>query len=438
MDKAIILATELKSLRERVSALVAIPVPLDGSQGPQGPAGKAGERGPQGEAGKDGRDGKDGKDGKQGEKGQQGVSVVDAKIDLDNSLVLVLSDGREIDCGIISPAEATALVALKQTHGNAWDRIDFNTTLPNPQHQEGVLFYDYTDHSLAYYNEEENVTVNIGREMLVRVYNNSGVALTDGDAVYISGTDTNFPGVVKASATTEITSKSILGLVTAPIEIGGYGYVCVSGVVNDVDTSEYATGTILYLSTTSGLLTDVAPLQPNYVVEMCTVIYSSATQGRVYVRVDKRDWFPSIELVDDVASVVLPTTPTVFVVPTIVYNDGFSYNTTTGVMTTTVSSSYSLDIKFNAQPSASNKNIYFYAEEDTGSGWVIDKYSARKLELINQTETEVVISVSHYYPMGTKIRYYIWGDATITLKTSNLPGTTAGTVVVPAFKLQMA
>lgn len=438
MDKAIILATELKALRERVSALVAIPVPLDGSQGPQGPAGKAGERGPQGEAGKDGRDGKDGKDGKQGEKGQQGVSVVDAKIDLDNSLVLVLSDGKEIDCGIISPAEATALVALKQTHGNAWDRIDFNTTLPNPQHQEGVLFYDYTDHSLAYYNEEENVTVNIGREMLVRVYNNSGAALTDGDAVYISGTDTNFPGVVKASATTEITSKSILGLVTAPIEVAGYGYVCVSGVVNDLNTSAYATGTILYLSTATGQLTATPPLQPNYVVEMCTVIYSDAVKGRVYVNVDKKDWFPSIEVIDAVSSTSLPTTPTIFVAPTVDHADGIAYNTTTGVLTTAQSGSYTLIIKFNAQPSASNKNIYFYAEEDKGAGWVIDKYSARKLELINQTETEVSITSSHYYTVGTKIRYYIWGDATITLKTSNLPGTTAGTVVVPAFKLQMA
>ena len=438
MDKAIILATELKTLRERVAAIVAIPTPLDGSQGPQGAAGKDGKDGAKGDKGDKGDSGAKGDKGEQGSTGKQGISVVDARIDFDNGLVLTLSDGREIDCGTITPAEAKALVALKQTHGNAWDRIDFNTTLPNPQHQEGVLFYDHTDHSLAYYNESENVTVNIGREMLVRVYNNSGEALIDGDAVYISGTDTNFPGVVKASAASEVTSKAILGLITGPIPVDGYGYVCVSGVVNDLDTSAYATGTILYLSTTTGLLTDIPPLQPNYVVEMCTVIYSSATQGRVYVRVDKRDWFPSIELLNTNATVTLPTTPTVFKATTIAHSDGFTYDTATGVMTTLVSSSYSLNIKFNAQPSASNKYIYFYAEEDKGSGWVIDQYSARKLELINQTETEVVIGVSHYYPTGTKIRYFIWGDATITLKTTNLAGTTPGTVTVPAFKLQMA
>tara|TARA_R110000822_G_scaffold9207_9_gene35885 strand:+ start:3181 stop:4497 length:1317 start_codon:yes stop_codon:yes gene_type:complete len=438
MDKAIILATELKTLRERVSALVAIPVPLNGSEGPRGAQGASGEQGPKGEAGQPGKEGSKGPKGDKGESGKQGISVVDARIDFDNSLVLSLSDGREIDCGTITASEAKALVSLKQTHGNAWDRIDFNTTLPNPQHQEGLLFYDNFDHSLAYYNEEENVTVNIGREMLVRVYNNSGGLLTDGDAVYISGADTNFPGVVKAGASTRATSEAILGLVTAPIETNTYGYVCVSGTVSGLNTSAYATGTILYLSETTGLLTDIPPIQPAYVVEMCTVVLSDAINGRVFVRVDKKDWFPSIELLNTNDTVVLPLVPTVFKATTIAHNDGFTYDLATGVMTTLVSSSYSLNLKFNAQPSASNKYIYFYAEEDQGTGWVIDRYSARKLELVNATETEVVIGVSHYYPTGTKIRYYIWGDATITLKTTNLPGTTAGTVTVPAYKLQMA
>lgn len=438
MDEAIILATQLKSLRERVSALVAIPVPLDGLEGPRGAQGASGEQGAKGDIGAKGETGSKGPKGDKGDEGKQGISVVDARIDFDNGLVLSLSDGREIDCGTITASEAKALVSLKQTHGNAWDRIDFNTTLPNPQHQEGLLFYDNFDHSLAYYNEEENVTVNIGRETLVRVYNTSGVPLTDGDVVYISGTDTNFPGVVKADASTQATSEAILGIVTAPLEVDSYGYVCVSGTVSGLNTSAYATGTILYLSETPGLLTNIAPIQPAYVVEMCTVVLSSATDGRVYVRVDKKDWFPSIELLNINASVVLPTIPTVFKATTIAQNDGFTYDLATGVMTTLVSSSYSLNLKFNAQPSAANKYIYFYAEEDRGNGWVIDRYSARKLELVNATETEVVLGVSNYYPTGTKIRYYIWGDATITLKTTNLPGTVAGTVTVPAYKLQMA
>ena len=38
----------------------------------------------------------------------------------------------------------------------------------------------------------------------------------------------------------------------------------------------------------------------------------------------------------------------------------------------------------------------------------------------------------------TKLRLYIWADATVTLNTSNLPGTTPGTVKTPAYHFMMA
>jgi len=75
--------------------------------GPVGPKGEQGDRGPAGIDGKDGRDGlngsdgKDGKDGVDGDDGKDGVSVIDANIAADNSLVLTLSDGSEIDAGVI-------------------------------------------------------------------------------------------------------------------------------------------------------------------------------------------------------------------------------------------------------------------------------------------------------------------------------------------------
>lgn len=67
-----------------------------------GSPGKDGKDGKDGKAGRDGRDGspgKAGKDGADGKDGQDGVSVVDARIDFDNSLVLTLSNGEVIDAG---------------------------------------------------------------------------------------------------------------------------------------------------------------------------------------------------------------------------------------------------------------------------------------------------------------------------------------------------
>ena len=96
MDKVLILAAELKNLRERVASIKALPVPLDGLQGPQGFAGKDGKQGLKGDHGPKGDKGDKGEQGKTGE---QGVSVVDAEIDIDGSLVLSLSNGIILDAG---------------------------------------------------------------------------------------------------------------------------------------------------------------------------------------------------------------------------------------------------------------------------------------------------------------------------------------------------
>jgi hypothetical protein len=93
VDKALILATELKRLRERVAALDAIPMPVQGRDGVKGPSGASGE---QGRSGVSGTDGKDGKAGKDGEEGKDGVSVVDVEVDIDGTLSFTLSDGSSI------------------------------------------------------------------------------------------------------------------------------------------------------------------------------------------------------------------------------------------------------------------------------------------------------------------------------------------------------
>lgn len=331
--------------------------------------------------------------------------------------------------------------AQRNDNSTVTDYADFyrNSSYQAP-HLEGRVFYDKSSYSLAYYNENQDVTVNIGREQLVRVYNNTGSTLLNGKMVYINGATNNWPTVTLAQADTKIASQSTLGMVTADIPNGQYGYVCTSGIVNGLNTSAYAPGTELYLSATSaGDWTSTAPLQPNYVVEVATVVTQDSVTGRVFVHVDKRDWFPYVEIRDTSASIVLPTTPTVFKPSTTVASDGFSYDNTTGILTINESSSYAITIQFNAEPSASNKNIYFYAEssEDGGSTWTITRYSGRQLELENAAETQVQVNAARYYSTGTKLRFYIWGDATVTLKTTDLPGTTAGTVTKPAYRFLM-
>lgn len=329
--------------------------------------------------------------------------------------------------------------AAHQDAAPALDMVQFGTAAAKPAHRAGRLFYDAESRALAYYSETVGVTLDIGKESVITVVNLTGSQLVDGELVYINGESGGWPTVARAQADVASTSQSIVGMVTAPIAIGGIGDVCVSGIVHDLDTSAYAPGTELYLSaTTPGGFTGTPPLQPSYVVEVATVVTQSATAGKVYVHIDKKAWFPSIEIRNTAASVTLPTAPAVFMAPTVAAQNGFAYDSSTGILTVTQSASYSISITFNAEPSASNKNIYFYAEEDSGFGWAPARYSARALNLPNSQQTQVLISAARYYAVGTKIRFYIWGDSTITLKTTDLPGVTPGAVTLPAYRFLMA
>lgn len=77
----------------------------DGRDGANGRDGTNGRDGRPGKDGKDGRPGKDGMDGRDGIDGQDGVSVTNAYLDFDNSLVIELSNGRQINVGEVLPPD---------------------------------------------------------------------------------------------------------------------------------------------------------------------------------------------------------------------------------------------------------------------------------------------------------------------------------------------
>ena len=92
---AILLDKELPKLTEQVQTVKK----LEGKQGERGLKGDKGDKGKDGKDGKDGRDGKDGPTGKDGKDGDDGISVVNAKVDFDDTLVISLSNGKEINVG---------------------------------------------------------------------------------------------------------------------------------------------------------------------------------------------------------------------------------------------------------------------------------------------------------------------------------------------------
>lgn len=165
--------------------------------------------------------------------------------------------------------------------------IDFDTTLSNPSHLEGRLFYDNSIHALSYYNDAVDVTLNIGREVMIRVKNNTGSVITNGSVVYISGTDapTELPEVTLSQADS-IISAGVDGVVTHDIPVGDEGFMTRIGTVRDLSTSTYSAGDIVYLSATAaGGLTTTPPTWHAYVVEIGRVTKVDAAQGEIELNI---------------------------------------------------------------------------------------------------------------------------------------------------------
>ena len=160
-------------------------------------------------------------------------------------------------------------------------------SVDQPPHQEGVLFYDEDSHTLTLFNDESDISLQIGQEQYIRVRNNTSATITDGAAVRITGAHGNVaPEISLASADTNDKSLAV-GLATHPIESNSFGYVTVQGTVHSLNTTGFNEGQELYLSTTSGGLTGVSPILPNYSNSLGICIRSHATEGSILVNLGK-------------------------------------------------------------------------------------------------------------------------------------------------------
>jgi len=162
--------------------------------------------------------------------------------------------------------------------------VDFITTADNPAYFEGRLFYDKSQAALSYYNEVSEMTVNLAEESIIKVYNDSGSVITNGQVVYITGADNDgHPTIELASAASSSTAR-IMGMATHDIGIGDHGYITRFGKVHFLDTSSFASGTSLYLSAvTPGYYTAIRPESPGITVEIGVVVQSHATEGIILV-----------------------------------------------------------------------------------------------------------------------------------------------------------
>jgi len=108
--------------------------------------------------------------------------------------------------------------------------------------------------------------------LIAQVRNETGTTLAKGTVVYISGASGNKATVSKAIATSDSTSAQTFGVIQADIANNNNGYAILAGNIDGLDTSAFAAGTQLYLSsTTAGGYTRPQQYAPHHLVYVCVV-----------------------------------------------------------------------------------------------------------------------------------------------------------------------
>lgn len=180
---------------------------------------------------------------------------------------------------VVALATGASLTTPTQVSYETW------TSIAAPTYAEGKVWYDSTRKALSYYNDSSTTMVHMGQDIQTKVINNTGSTIPNGSPVYITSTSSGqiYPNVALAKADVAATA-AVIGLTNGAISNGSIGYVTSQGACDDINTSSYTVGQVLYLSPYSaGQLMNTVP-PTGLIVQVGVVSYVNASAGSIYVK----------------------------------------------------------------------------------------------------------------------------------------------------------
>jgi hypothetical protein len=141
-----------------------------------------------------------------------------------------------------------------------------------PPHKTGRIFFGAEDGALEVYNEEADITLQVGQEFWVRAFNPTDSTILNGTPVRASGSQGDridiYPALAEDHTTGVHFDSHIIGVATHDIETSSEGYVTTQGIVRGVDTTAFSAGDTLYLQTGSAGLRNSPPPFPYDIVQV--------------------------------------------------------------------------------------------------------------------------------------------------------------------------
>jgi hypothetical protein len=208
----------------------------DGRDGKDGRNGKDGAKGDRGERGQDGRDGSDGADG---------VSVSNARIDFDGSLIITLSTGVELNVGeVVAPDLAERIKVITNGGGTSQSVLDTLTSLQSQiTAMAGFVNYEGT------WNASTNIptlTSSVGTKGDYYVVSTTGTTNLNGITTWTQGDWAIFNGSAWEKVDNTDLVSSVAGrtgaITLTTSDIGGLGTIATQASSNVSITGGSITG----------------------------------------------------------------------------------------------------------------------------------------------------------------------------------------------------
>ena len=173
----------------------------------------------------------------------------------DHSIVGYLTDYTVTESDVTQHQAALQITESQITDLTHYTDTDARNAISLTSTNTAELSYDSATGVFSYVSPS---TVTASNAVTLQVRNASGVTISKGDAVYISGHSGN--KVLIAKADNDATGLyPAIGLAAGAMANNTDGEVTVYGELAGVDTSTYSVGDVLYLSSTPGALTNVRP-----------------------------------------------------------------------------------------------------------------------------------------------------------------------------------
>ncbi len=214
-------------------------------------------------------------------------SLVSATWDAQGRLVLTFDTGERITTDPVPSEyiEQHLSVAVGSQIPDQYDHLQFNTATDS-LNAVGRLRWNDVDGTLDLGLKGGNVTLQIGQEQVVHIYNNTAGNFSDLQVVRVTGSQGQRLTASLAQANNETNSAKSFAVVTEPILKNQVGFATVLGLVREVNTAAFPEGSALYLSpTVAGGMTATRPVAPNHAVFIGWCVRSHAVQGSIFVNI---------------------------------------------------------------------------------------------------------------------------------------------------------